>query len=243
MRFYVGMHQPGHTKHIARAFVSINRVRNRKSPVPAQEWIMDSGAFTELSTHGCYRHAVDQYAADVNRIAALNPTLIAVVAQDWMCEPVIIAKTGLSVGEHQRLTIERYDDLLRFVRDVNVMPVLQGFRVSDYLDHIDLYGARLGRNMWVGVGSICKRNGSPAQIEAVLTAIKIKRPDLRLHGFGVKTTSLCRGLVRECLYSADSMSWSWAARRQGRNQNCWREALAFAQKIESMPVQGWMFDA
>jgi hypothetical protein len=27
---------------------------------------------------------------------------------DWMCEPQILAGTGLSVAEHQRLTLENF---------------------------------------------------------------------------------------------------------------------------------------
>jgi hypothetical protein len=35
-----------------------------------------------------------------------------------------------------------------------------------------------------------------------------------LHGFGIKTTSLLWADVRDNLYSADSMAWSFAARMQ-----------------------------
>jgi hypothetical protein len=78
---------------------------------------------------------------------------------------------------------------------------------------------------------VCKRNAEPIAVAAVLRAIKGVRPDLRLHGFGVKTTSLRALGVRELLYSADSMAWSLAARKQGRDANDWREALAFTAAI------------
>ena len=68
-------------------------------------------------------------------------------------------------------------------------------------------------------------------------AIKRERPDLRLHGFGVKTTALASSVVRDCLYSADSMAWSYAARREGRDGNSHYEAARFLQKIESQDVQ------
>ena len=106
MIFYVGLHHPGDGKRFDRAFISVNAVRNRKAPVGAAEWIMDSGAFTEISTYGHYRHSVEHYAEVINRWAAADPRLVAAVAQDYMCEPFIVEKTGLSVAEHQRLTIE-----------------------------------------------------------------------------------------------------------------------------------------
>jgi hypothetical protein len=147
------------------------------------DWIMDSGAFTEISTHGAYRHSVAEYASEIRRWAA-NGNLLAAVAQDWMCEPWIIAKTGLSVQEHQRLTVERYDALqAEDTAGVYVMPVLQGYEPEEYVDHIRLYGDRLAHGAWVGVGSICKRNSSPRAVEAVLLAIHRERPDLQLHGF------------------------------------------------------------
>ena len=99
------------------------------------------------------------------------------------------------------------------------MPVLQGFKPEEYRDHIRQYGNRLTYGMWVGVGSVCKRNGNPRQIEEVLLAIKTLRPDLKLHGFGLKRTALKSGCVTELLYSCDSMAWSSAGRRIGRGND------------------------
>lgn len=197
---------------------------------------MDSGAFTEISQYGHYRHSVEEYAAQINRWEH-DPTLKAAVAQDWMCEPFIVEKTGLSVAEHQRLTIERYDDLVALVPNVYIMPVLQGYTVADYLQHLAAYGDRLARGAYVGVGSVCKRNTDISAIEEILTSIKRVRPDLRLHGFGLKTTALSSWVVRDCLYSADSMAWSFAARKQGRDANDYREAKNFARRVIGTPFQ------
>jgi hypothetical protein len=99
------------------------------------------------------------------------------------------------------------------------------------------YGGRLERGQWVGVGSVCKRNGDPKAVAAVLLAIKRERPDLTLHGFGLKTTALASPLVRSLLHTADSMAWSFAARREGRNPNSWEEAKEWAKRIERAPMQ------
>ena len=240
--FYAGLHQPSDSAHFERAFISINRVRGRKRPVPVADWILDSGAFRELEGFGHYRHEPAEYAIEVNRLVQINPGLRVAVSQDWMCEPFMLAKTGLDVAEHQRRTIERYDALLPLIRGVYLMPVLQGYSLQSYLDHIDQYGDRLKPGMLVGVGSVCKRNVDMRTIEAILSAIKRKRSDLRLHGFGIKITALGSGVVRDCLYSADSMAWSFAARYEGRNGEDWREAAAYARRVEVMPYQyGWAF--
>lgn len=242
MKFFVGLHQPSDAKRFDAAFISVNRLRSRRKPVGAREWIMDSGAFTEIATHGRYRETVANYANEINRWTYEGSGLVAAVAQDYMCEPWILEKTGLTVADHQRLTIERYDELHALVTNVYILPVLQGYTIADYLSHLDQYGDRLGHGAYVGVGSVCKRNVDVREIEGILVAIKRRRPDLRLHGFGLKVTSLASGLVRQCLYSADSMAWSFSARKQGRNANDHREAQRFINRIDTQPVQyGWPF--
>lgn len=247
MKFFIGLHQPADSQHFERCFVSINRIRDRRSSFPARKWIMDSGAFTEISTHGGYREEPEAYAAHINRWHAQSGgAMVAAVSQDYMCEPFILGITGLTVADHQRLSIERYDRIRAAVPDAYVMPVLQGYTPAEYVDHIRQYDARLAPGMWIGVGSVCKRNGNPSAIEAVLLAVHRERPDLRLHGFGLKKTALGSGLVRQLLESADSMAWSYHARRQGRNANDPREALRYLEAVESQPVQldlrAWMTD-
>ena len=66
--------------------------------------------------------------------------------------------------------------------------------------------------------------------------------DLRLHGFGIKKTALEDEGVRALLFSADSIAWSYSARRQGRNQNSVAEAQAYGAAIESVlarPTKPW----
>ena len=242
VRFFVGMFNlcdVGKLHHPS--FVSVNRLRNRKGPFAAHDWIMDSGAFSTISQHGGYPHPVSEYAAQIKRWST-NGQLLAAVAQDYMCEQHMLERTGLSIADHQRLTIERYDELLRCdCGGITIMPVLQGYAPQDYVSHIRQYGARLYSGMWVGVGSVCKRNGNVSAIEEVLLAIQRERPDLRLHGFGLKSTALRSALVNDALHSADSMAWSFAARIAGRNGNDWKEAKQCADAINNQPQQQSLF--
>lgn len=230
MRFFVGLHHPNVAGNFESAFISVNRIRDRKSPFPAQEWIMDSGAFSTIMKHGGYPYPVSEYADQIRRWKN-NGKLLAAVSQDYMCEAHMLAKTGLTVADHQRLTIERYDALLAEDTGVYIMPVLQGYSPKEYVEHIRQYGDRLKPGMWVGVGSVCKRNANIMSVWRVLDSIKDARPDLRLHGFGLKKTSLEEPIIRGMLHSADSMAWSFAARRDGRNANDWREAVAYVEDL------------
>ena len=235
-QFFVGVHQPSDAKRLGPVFVSVTRLsgpKGRKTKFTDQPWILDSGAFTTLARNGGYPNPPSAYAEIIRRWAA--PNLVAAVAEDYMCEPFMLAKTGLTVADHQRLTIERYDELLTHdLGGVRVMPVLQGYDPADYVAHIRAYGPRLAFGAYVGVGSVCKRNGDPGAVLAVLKAIKDARPDLRLHGFGLKSTSLKVEAIRALLASCDSMAWSYRARRNGRSPNDWREAAAMAEAVGAL---------
>lgn len=244
MKFFTGMHDLHHAAKVPAAFVSVNRLRRRVGkPFAVGEWIMDSGAFTEVALHGGYRSTVEDYAAQIRKWAG-NGRLLAAVAQDFMCEPWVLQKVGATVREHQLATVERFDALKACdVAGVYIMPVLQGYDPADYVEHLRDYGGRLPMGAWVGVGSVCKRNGDKRAIEAVLVAIKRARPDLRLHGFGLKTTALQSSVVVALLETADSMAWSFAARKQGRGANDPAEAVAWGAKVALGPAQAELIGA
>jgi hypothetical protein len=248
MDFYVGNHHLADARRFKRVFVSINVIRGRKKPIGDAETVIDCAGFTELLDHGEYRHAPEVYAAELFRIYQAGVcNFKAAVSQDYMCEAVMLARTGKTIAEHQRLTIERYDALVAELRRLfggeipfHVMPVLQGYAPADYVRHIAMYGDRLTPGMWVGVGSVCKRNGSPSSVLAVLRAIKGERPDILLHGFGLKITALSVYAIRKILHSADSMAWSWTARRKklvygvGHGGNHWLSAKEYVDRVDDM---------
>lgn len=238
MLFFTGIPEPAWADRFDLAFISVNRLARRKAPFRANRWIMDSGAFTEISRHGHYRNSPEAYVAEAAKWKNCG-RLEAIVTQDYMCEPFILEKTGLTVDDHQRLTVERYDRILAAATPhaMRVMPVLQGWTPADYVTHLELYGDRLATGMWVGVGSVCKRNARPESVLEILEAIKERRPDLRLHGFGLKVTALADERIVALLESADSMAWSFSARKQGRDQNHPREAEAFCLKITGAPAR------
>lgn len=59
--------------------------------------------------------------------------------QDWMCEPWILEKTGLTLDEHQRRTIESLRVLRELAPEIPWAPVVQGWAVADYLWHVEMY--------------------------------------------------------------------------------------------------------
>ena len=229
---YVGTDHPSMVEHLSRAMVSFNVLEHRRSDFTAHKWIMDSGAFTRI-TNGRDHLPVEDYAQCATRWAECG-TLEAVVGQDYMCEPFMLKLTGLTVHDHQRMTTERWLSLRRLVPTLYVMPVLQGYTPAEYVDHLGALAPHLPSGSWVGVGSVCKRNANPDAISTILTSLLQVRPDLRLHGFGVKVTALKRADIMARFWSVDSMAWSFAARIEGRDQHSGAEMLEWEARTNSI---------
>jgi hypothetical protein len=218
--FYLGTHEPGWLERTAvPLFVSHRRLsQRRRLPRALGTWALDSGGFTELSLHGrwasspaAYVRAARRYRDEVGGLAWAAP-------QDWMCEPAVLVRTGLTVLSHQERTVASVAELQTLAPDLPFVPVLQGWTLADYHRCADLYG-RVGIDLRaadvVGLGSVCRRQAT-GEIEEI--ARSLAGLGLRLHGFGVKTAGLAR--YAEHLISADSLAWSYEARRSAPLAGC-----------------------
>jgi len=214
--FFLGAHRPhwlGLSPHSL--FVSHNTLKNRKSfPRAVAPWALDSGAFTEISQHGHHRMTAAAYARRVELYQREIGLLAFASQQDWMCEPVVLAKTGLSIEEHQRRTIDNYLELCSIAPSVPWMPVLQGWCGGDHLEHVEQYARRgidLRKCERVGVGSICRRQGT---IRAGLILLDVAlTAGIRVHAFGLKANGLVESNLAR-MVSCDSMAWSTHERKK-----------------------------
>jgi hypothetical protein len=160
--------------------------------------------------------------------------------QDWMCEPVMIAGTGLSVYEHQRRSVASYLTLMRLAPEVPWVPVVQGWHRREYLACVGMYlaeGVDLRDLPVVGVGTVCRRQHSQ---EAADIFHALYDEGLRTHGFGLKLQGL--RLAAKWLTSADSMAWSFSGRRNkipGHTHascaNCKIYAMQWREKALAIP--------
>lgn len=213
--FWLGVHHPGWLRESdVPMFVSRNRLcRYRTLPRARGPWALDSGGFTELSRHGRWTLSPAAYVAEARRYAEEVGLLAWAAPQDWMCEPSMLRATGLSVADHQERTTANLLELRALCPSGPFVPVLQGWTPADYLRHVEAYdraGVDLMAEPLVGVGTVCRRQDT-RDAEVILRSLAAL--GLRLHGFGVKLTGLAR--FSDVLISADSMAWSYTARRQG----------------------------
>ena len=242
MIFFTGLDNISHASKVDYSFISITSLARRKADFECRTWIMDSGAFSQVFKAGDHSLSIKEYAELIKRWSRCG-ILVRAVSQDYMCESFILDKLGRTVKDHQGMTIDNYISLVKETKDLDVpiMPVLQGYEPEEYATHVKEYGTLLKENAWVGVGSVCKRNSNPESVINVLQAILSVRPDLRLHGFGIKKTCLQDNSIRESLFSSDSMAWNFACRMEGRNKEDYNEALKYKQMIDTMPVQKNLF--
>lgn len=237
MRFFLGTHMTGWLATVtAPLFVSHRRLAPRKTlPRAAAPWALDSGGFTELNLHGRWTVTPQAYAAAVARYKSEIGGLEWCAPQDWMCEAVVLKRTGLTITEHQRRSVQSVADLRGL--GAPAIPVLQGWDLDDYLHCVDLYdraGFDLRNEPVVGLGTVCRRQGTK---EATKIVRNLRALGLNLHGFGYKTTGL--QACGDALVSADSMAWSLSARYRpalpGHTHktcaNCLPYALAWRERL------------
>lgn len=190
--------------------MSGGRGRLRSADVPV---FIDSGAFSELSKHGRWTWSPESFVGFIRAVARALGSVEHVGIQDWMCEPEIIAATGLDVEEHQRRTVASLLQLRRLAPEIPWLPTLQGYTAADYLRCAQMYadaGVDLEDRL-VGIGSVCRRSNT-LEIERVLGEVRRGLPArVRLHGYGVKSDSA----ILACWWMAsfDSAAWSALARR------------------------------
>lgn len=220
--------------------ISRNRLtayRGRHLPRSVAPLLLDSGGFTELKEHGRWRLSAAQYVTEIRRqLEQLGrDAVVAIAQQDWMCETVVIdgghTKDGRFVGtralldperrlsldemirQHQRLTVANFVELRELAPDLPIFPVLQGQSLPQYLRHLAMFtavGVRFGDEPLVGLGSVCRRQGTQETADLVRA---LAAYGLRLHGFGVGARGL--SLYGTQVASIDSNAFSYHGRRRG----------------------------
>ena len=239
--FYLGAHHPNWLAHVGvPLFVSRRALFSRRSfPRAVGRWALDSGGYSELEKFGRWSVSASQYATEVRLFSEQIGVPDFAAPQDWMCEPWLLRKTGLSIPRHQALTVRSFLELRDLAPALPWIPVLQGWTAADYWRHIEMYdaaGISLQALPLVGVGSLCRRQAlseAGGILSGLFTAFGLRH----LHGFGFKISGLRR--YSPYLASADSMAWSKTARYthplagcpHRRCNNCLRFALLWRSSL------------
>lgn len=252
--FYLGTHRPSwlHRTDVP-LFVSAVTMRKQRTIRPAKgprgsgPWAGDSGGFSMLDLYGCWPIDDRQLGSEAvawAEQAGREPDFFA--PRDWMCEKIMLEKTGKTIAEHQALTIESVVNLRALFPSIRWLPVLQGHHPDEYESHVEQYrsaGIELRDEPRVGVGSVCRRQGT---LEAAAIINRVADLGIRAHAFGVKVDGL--RLYGHRIASSDSMAWSSIARKRkillegctghANCANCMRWALEWRRTRALHPREG-----
>jgi hypothetical protein len=149
----------------------------------------------------------------------------------------MIARTGLTVDAHIGRTVDNLCQFRELAPEVPWIPVLQGYRMAEYEACARRYegaGIDLEAEPRVGVGTLCRRQHTR---EGTSIVRRLASYGFRLHGFGFKVAGIAAAAAY--LASADSMAWSYAARRRppllgcrhAHCNNCFRYACRWYQHV------------
>ncbi|MFF0448066.1 hypothetical protein ACFYT4_16930 [Streptomyces sp. NPDC004609] len=210
--FWLGAHRPHRLKQTnAPLFISNRQLAPvRTLPRALGPWALDSGGFTEITKYGEWRTTPQQYVRQIRRYRDEVGQLAWASQQDPMCEDEALRMTGLSIDQHQDLTVTNFLSLRWLAPELPIIPVFQGWLRPHYVRCAEKFaaaGVDLTREPLVGVGSICRL---PNTFTAGWILQDLHAMGLKLHAFGYKKT----GLASSWPYvaSADSMAWSKAGR-------------------------------
>jgi hypothetical protein len=219
-QFYLGTNAPSwlwdNSFKNHKLFISTRRLQRQATYKPAKiGWSLDSGGFTELNMYGQWETPPQDYVVHIRRYQNEIGLLEWASQQDWMCETFVLQRTGKTIEQHQQLTTDNLLELRHIASDLPIIPVLQGWTVSDYLRHAEQFeqaGINLANEPTVGIGSVCRR-AKTTEIAELIT--ELYAHGIKLHGFGIKTDGIKK--YGFALQSADSMAWSQTASWEREN--------------------------
>ncbi len=234
MKFYLGTHKAGWLGiSDYPLFLSIKTLRKRRTfPRAKSSWVLDSGAFTELATFGEWTIKPEDYAKEVKLYSNEIGNMDWASCQDWICDPSSLAKTGKSIKNHQRYTLNSYLDLKNIDPDLKIAPILQGWEPDDFLRHIEMYGKSgidLTKEVIVGVGSVARRQHTDKARDLMKAICDI---GINIHAFGFKMKGLVK--AKNLIASSDSISWAMDARRRPPLDGCPHKNCANCIKYATM---------
>jgi len=175
--------------------------------------LIDSGGFPSSFIYNGYKDSDERYLAFVKSVKADY-----FVLRDYPCEPQILKKFNTSVRDQIHKTLEHHIKLLDLFERSNLnaqpIPVIQGWKIEDYLYCLDLFDeyGLLGKFDYIAIGSTCRRHQVKYTQRIILTIRKELPKRKRLHAFGVKLSVLRNKAVWDSLYSVDSSAWDYPSR-------------------------------
>ena len=176
--------------------------RKFNAPIEHNRLFLDSGAFQLFGKFKKYPFTPKQY---VDFVDELKPDYFA--SMDYPCEQFMRQKIGFTIEKCIDETVKNTLSLADLDTESKLVPVLQGWKESDYLISIDKLREQGLIKDYIAIGTLCRR-GKTKEILQILRTIRKNIPSrCRLHGFGVKISLLKDAETYSLLHSCDSAAW------------------------------------
>lgn len=184
---------------------------NRPPKYAYESLFIDSGGFYSSMITGGYTKTDEEYLQFIEKNM---PEYFAL--RDYPCEPQLLKKHNLTIKENIQRTVDNHLTLLDLLPKYQIIseaiPVIQGWVKEDYLDCIDAFNDQGLISNYMAIGSVCRRTATN-NIREIVVSVRDNIPSwVRLHGFGLKLTSLKDLAIWKALYSVDSGAWDYVAR-------------------------------
>jgi hypothetical protein len=199
-------------EHLKYPHILINYMTKSNTPPKcARTLFVDSGGFPSSYIHNGYSKTDEEYLRFVMKHRADYYAL-----RDYPCEPQILRRHGVTVRQQIERTLTHHLKLLDMHEKMSVhavpVPVIQGWRMSDYTECIDLFREHGLLAEYMAVGSLCRRH-QVKKIRRIILSVRKELPSwVRLHAFGTKISVLKNQDVANAIYSVDSSAAEFSAR-------------------------------
>lgn len=163
--------------------------------------IIDSGGYSVMKNHGDYPFTVKEYH---DWLSTNSEKFDWVAAMDYACESEF--DDIMSVAERVDRTIENTIEHFNYDPDYQLVPVLQGRLLHEYVDcyeRLTDHGIDCSK---VGLGTVC-RMSREKKLVWLEEQIRDRTGVEHIHGFGTKISAYRHGCTFE---SSDSASWMMA---------------------------------
>ncbi len=181
----------------------------------AERIFVDSGGFQFFTRFNEYPYSPKDYLELISSDADI---VTRFASMDYPCEPELLEKRGVTVKENIERTVELAVETHQLIERAypylkeKFTPVIQGWRLKDYLSCIRLYKEHgiLDEYDYFGVGSVCRRH-SEKEVARIVSAIYRRLNGPKLHAFGTKISNLRERKFVHSVYSADTSAWNFEA--------------------------------
>jgi len=188
---------------------SWNMTRTRLPEGFPDRLILDSGGYSFFSQWGEYPFSIEDYITLAGILKDTYP-LYKVATLDYPCEPDINRSQLMTNKERIKKTVSNTVECYDLDKTLPWLPVIQGYKLDEYLHCIDLYNeAGVISDYWA-IGSLCSRKGNLRSIKYLLTKLyELALSDVKIHAFGLNLPYIKDPQIFNILHSSDSAAWTF----------------------------------